>query len=94
MSVVRGFCVQNEQNGSQDRTLRNAKVEQGWLWKFVVDGNSLRSIGKVGSEPAERCTRNFIEVLKSLRENVVIYGVECSYIAIVDSMQNVMHHFE
>ena len=81
----------------------NAKVEQGWLWKFVVDGNSLSSIGKVGSEPVERCTRNSIEVLKSLIENVVIYGVERSrqikksydsYIATVQSMQNVIHHIE
>ena len=81
----------------------NAKVEQGWLWKFVVDGNSLSSIGKVGSEPVERCTRNSIEVLKSLTENVVIYGVKRrrqikksydSYIAIVQSMQNVIHRIE
>ena len=35
------FCVQNEYNRSQDRALRNAKVEQGWLWKFVVDGNRI-----------------------------------------------------
>ena len=44
-----------------------------------------------------------MEVLKSLTENVVIYGVERSrqikksydsYIAIVQSMQNVIHHIE
>ena len=46
--------------------------------KFVVDGNSLSSVGKVGSEPVERCTRDSIQVLKSLTENVVIYGVERS----------------
>ena len=34
---------------------------------LVVDGNSLRFIGKVGSEPVERCTRNVIEELKSSR---------------------------
>ena len=81
----------------------NAKVEQGWLWKFVVDGNSLSSTGKVGSEAVERCIRNSTEVLKSLTENVVIYGVERSlqikksydsYIAIVQSMHNVIHHIE
>ena len=42
-------------------------MEQGWLLKFVVDGNSLRFIGTVGSEPAERRTRNSTEVLKSSR---------------------------
>ena len=79
---------------------------QSWArlaWKFVVDGNSLSSIGKVGSEPVERGTRNSIEVLKTLTENVVIYGVERSrqikksydiYIAIVRSMQNVIYHIE
>ena len=62
----------------------------------------MSSIGKVGSEPVERYTRNSIEVLKSLTENVVIYGVERrqikksydSCIAIVQSMQNVIHHIE
>ena len=47
--------------------------------------------------------RDSIEVLKSLTENVVIYGVERnlqikksynSYIAIVQSMQNVIHNIE
>ena len=63
----------------------------------------MSSIEKVGSEPVERCTRNSIEVLKALSENVVIYGVERSlqikksydsYIAIVQSMQNVIYHIE
>ena len=43
-----------------------------------MDGNSLRFIRNVGREPAEMCTRNSIEVLKPLKENVVINGVERS----------------
>ena len=63
----------------------------------------MSSIGKVGFEPAERCTRNSIEVLKSLTDNVMIYGVERSrqvkksydsYIATDQSMQNVIHYIE
>ena len=42
----------------------------------VVNGKSLRSTGKIGSEPVERCNTNSIQVLKSLRENAVASGVE------------------
>ena len=71
--------------------------------EFVVGCNSLLYIGKVGSEPVERCTRNSIEVLKSLGEIVENNGVEQSrqtkksydsYIAIVKNMQNVIYNFE
>ena len=100
ISVVKVFVYKMNRIGPRTEPCGTPKF---WLWKFVVDGNSLSSIGKVGSEPVERCTRNSREVLKSLTENVVIYGVERSrqikksydsYIAIVQSMQNVTHHIE
>lgn len=45
---------------------------------FVVTRYSPSSIGNVGSELFESCTRNSVDVLKSLKDNAVINGVERS----------------
>ena len=60
------FCIQDEQNGSKNRPLWNAKVGNGWLLKFTVNNYCLSSVRKVGSEPVERRIINSIEVFKSL----------------------------
>ena len=58
--------------------MRNDEVERGWLLTFLVNSYSLSSVGQAGSEPVEQCTRNSVEVLKSLRESGVISGVKRS----------------
>ena len=102
MSVVRGFVYKMNRIGPRTKPCGTPKLSKVGC-EFVVGGNSLRFIGKVGSEPVERCTRNSIEVLMSLRENVESNGVEQSrqtkksydsYIAMVQSMQNVIYNFE
>ena len=77
MSVVRGFVYKMNRIGPRTEPCGTPKLSMVGC-ESVVDGSSLSSTGKVVSEPIERCTRNSIEVLKSLTENVVIYGVEHS----------------
>ena len=103
MSVVRGLVYKMNRMGPTTEPCGMPKLSKSGC-EFVVGCNSLRSIGKVGSEPVERCTRNSTaEVLKSLGEIVENNGVKQSrqtkksydsYIVIVKSMQNVIYNFE
>ena len=77
--VRKRFCVEDEENWAQHRTLWHTIGKASDLWDVVIDDDWLCSICQIRRKPGECSTGDAIHVLESVKKYEVVSCVKGSW---------------